>query len=58
MTMNETNAWAKFSSAELETKIAVLRDLIESGMLTDRSTENQFAEIALIENELATRDGG
>ena len=53
----ERNAWAKFTTVELETKLAELRKLVDSGTLTDRSLEHQFTEIAIIENELARRDG-
>lgn len=53
----DANPWAKFTSAELETKRHELRKLIDSGMLTDRSIEHQFAEVAIIENELLRRDG-
>ena len=52
------NAWAKFTTVDLETKLAELRKLVDSGTLTDRSLEHQFTEIAIIENELAGRDGG
>ena len=31
------NAWAKFATVELETKLADLQKLVESGMLTVRS---------------------
>ena len=51
------NAWAKFATVELETKLADLQKLVESGMLTVRSLEHQFTEIAIIENEFAGRDG-
>ena len=51
-------AWAKFANVELKTRIAVLRKLVYCGSLTDRSLEHQFTEIAIIENELAARDGG
>ena len=54
----EENAWAKFTTVELETKLAELRKLVGSGTLTARSLEHQFAEIGIIENELAKRDGG
>jgi hypothetical protein len=54
----EDNAWAKFTTVELETKLAELKKLVDSGTLTDRSLEHQFTEIAIIENELAGRDGG
>ena len=50
-------AWAKFATVELETKLADLQKLVESGMLTVRSLEHQFTEIAIIENEFAGRDG-
>ena len=56
--MKEVNPWAKFTSAELETKLHELRKLIDSGMLTDRSMEHQFTEVGIIENELSRRDGG
>jgi len=36
----------------------VLRELIESGMPTDRSAEHQLTEIGIIESELAKRHGG
>ena len=55
--MKELDAWTKFSTDELKMKITALRDLIDSGMLTDRSIDYQFTEIAIIENELAARDG-
>ena len=54
----EVNPWAKFTSAELETKLDELRKLIASGMLTDRSIEHQVTEVGIIENELSRRDGG
>jgi len=53
----EQNAWAKFTTFELETKLAELRTLVNSGALTDRSLEHQLVEIGIIENELAKRDG-
>ena len=56
--MKQTDAWAKFTTVELETKLAELQKLVDSGMLTDRSLDHQFTEIAFIERELATRDGG
>ena len=46
--MSEPNAWASFTTMEL----------IDSGMLTERSVESQLTEIAIIENELARRHGG
>lgn len=57
--MNHTerqNAFAHFSTAELRKKRAELNALINSGMLTDRSLDNQQTEIAMINNELARRD--
>ena len=54
----EANPWAKFTSAELETKLHELRKLIDSGMLTDRSMERQFTEVGIIKNELSKRDDG
>jgi hypothetical protein len=56
--MKQTDAWAKFTTAELETKLAELRKLVDGDMLTDRSMDQQFTEIAFIERELASRDGG
>lgn len=56
--MNETNAWAQLTTAELGTKLRELRRLIESGILTDRSADRQLTEIAIIENELARRARG
>ena len=56
--VRDANPWAKFSAAELETKLAELRKLINSGMLSDRSMEHQFTEAGIIENELSRRDGG
>ena len=58
LSLKEANPWAKFTSAELETKLHELRKLIASGMLTDRSLEHQFTEVGIIENELSRRDGG
>lgn len=55
--MKQTDAWATFTTAELKAKLAALQDLIEGGTLTDRSLDHQFAEIALIERELESRDG-
>ena len=48
----------QFTSAELERKLMVLREVIESRMLTDRSAEHQLTEIGIIESELAQRHGG
>jgi len=56
--MKQTDAWAKCTTAELETKFVELQKLVDSGMLTDRSLDHQFTEVAFIERELATRDGG
>ncbi|MGP1256875.1 MAG: hypothetical protein ACTS10_20830 [Kiloniellales bacterium] len=56
--MNEPNAWTRFTTVELETKRGELQELIDSGMLTERSVESQLTEIAIIENELARRHGG
>ena len=56
--VRDANPWAKFTAAELETKLAELRKLIDSGILTDRSMEHQFTEVSIIENELSRRDGG
>jgi hypothetical protein len=53
----EENAWAKFTTFELEIKLAELRKLVESDTLTDGSLEHQIAEMGIIENELAKRDG-
>ena len=53
----DVNLWSRFTAMELETKRAELEKLIDSGMLTDRSLGNQLNELALIENELARRDG-
>ena len=47
------SAWEQFTSAELEQKLMVLRELIESCMLTDRSAEYQLTETGIIESELA-----
>ena len=55
--MTDTNAWAKFTTAELKIKLPALQKLIDDGTLTDRSADHQFTEIAIIENELARRDG-
>lgn len=49
------NAYQRFSTAELRKKRTELEALIDSGMLTERSLDNQHAEIAMIENELARR---
>ncbi|MCG8546053.1 MAG: hypothetical protein MJE12_17790 [Alphaproteobacteria bacterium] len=54
----DANPWATFTAGELETKLEELRKLIDSGMLTDRSIEHQFTEVGIIENELASRNGG
>ena len=51
----KTDPWAEFTTAELETKRVELRRLIDSGILTERSLDNQLTEIAMIENELAKR---
>ena len=55
--VREANPWAKFTTGELASKLRELRKLIDSGMLTDRSMEHQFTEVAIIENELSKRDG-
>lgn len=56
--MMQTDAWAKFTTAEPKAKLAALQELIDSGTLTDRSVDHQFTEIAFIERELVRRDGG
>ena len=58
LSAKKANPWAEFTAAELERKLQELRKLIDSGMLTDRSIENQFTEVGIIENELSRRDGG
>ncbi|NIA72104.1 hypothetical protein HBA54_26280 [Pelagibius litoralis] len=55
---NEPNAWAKFTTVELSTKLRELQELIDNGILTERSAEYQLTEIAIIENELARRHDG
>lgn len=55
--MMDTSAWSKFTTEELEGKLAVLRELIDSGRLTDRSAEHRLVEIGIIESELAKRHG-
>ena len=55
--MARDSSYQRFSTTELCKKRAELKVLIDSGMLTDRSLDNQHAEIAMIENELARRDG-
>ena len=57
MAMRDTSAWRKFTTEELEGKLAVLRELIDGGGLTDRSAEHQLVEIGIIESELAKRHG-
>ena len=52
----EQNVWAKFTTSELQTKLAELLKLVDSGTLTVRSLEHQFTEIGIIEKELAGRD--
>jgi hypothetical protein len=52
------SAWERFMSAELEQKLMVLRQAIESCMLTDRSAEHQLTEIGIIASELAECHGG
>src|SRR4029453_14789648 len=52
------SAWEQFPSAELEQKLMVLRELIESCMLTARSAEHKLREIGIIESELVKHHGG
>ena len=56
--IRDTSAWTKFAAEDLEEKLIVLRELIESGMLTDRSVEHQLIEIGMTESEMAKRHGG
>ena len=42
----------------LEIKLAELQKLVDSGMLTGRSLDHQFREIAFIERELAMMGNG
>ena len=56
--MKGISAWERFTRAELEQKLVLLRELIESGMPTDRSAEHQLTELGAIEGVLATRHGG
>jgi len=56
--MKQTDAWAKCTTVELETKFVELQKMVDSGMMTDRLLDYQFTEVAFIERELATRDGG
>ena len=50
------SAWRGFSTHELERKLAELEDLVDSGMLTDRSLGLQLDEIGIIRAELARRN--
>jgi hypothetical protein len=52
------SAWERFMSAKLEQKLMVLREPIESCMLTDRSAKRQLTEIGIIESELVEHHGG
>jgi hypothetical protein len=52
------SAWERFMSAKLEQKLMVLREPIESCMLTDHPAEHQLTEIGIIESELVKRHGG
>jgi hypothetical protein len=52
------SAWEQFMSAKLEQKLMVLREPIESCMLTDHPAEHQLTEIGIIESELVKRHGG
>jgi hypothetical protein len=53
-----SSAWEQFTSAKLEQKLMVLREAIESCMLTDHPAEHQLTEIGIIESEVAERHGG
>lgn len=52
----QENPWAQLSTLELRNKRAELKALVDNDILSDRSLENQHAEIGIIENELARRD--
>ena len=52
------SAWEQFTSAKLEQRLMVLREAIESCMLTDHPAEHQLTEIGIIESELAEHHGG
>ena len=47
LAVKKDNPWAKFTTTELERKLAELRKLIDSGMLTDRSLDHQLLKLAL-----------
>ena len=53
----QANPWASFTTGELETKLAELRNLVDADLLTVRSLDRQRVEIGIIENELARRHG-
>ena len=52
------SAWEQFTSAKLEQKLMVLREAIESCMLTDHPAEHQLTEIGIIESKLVKPRGG
>jgi hypothetical protein len=52
------SAWELFMNAALEQKLMVLREAIESDMLTDNPAEHLLTEIGIIESELAQPHGG
>jgi hypothetical protein len=52
------SAWELFMNAEPEQKLIMLREAIESCMLTDRPAEHQLTEIGIVESELVKRHGG
>jgi hypothetical protein len=56
--MHDRFCWEQFTSAELEQKLMVLRELIDSCMLTACSAEHKLTEIGIIESELVKHHGG
>ena len=55
--MTPAGPWSTFTTVELETKRAELHKLVDSGLLTPRSADQQLTEISHIDNELAQRNG-
>ncbi len=49
--------WERMSDEELALKLKLLREVVKSGMLSPRSTENELNEISLIEATLEKRHG-
>ena len=52
----DTSGWVRSNTKELNQKLAALYDLVERGVVADRSAEHQLTEIGIIEGAISKRN--